>query len=152
MDARDDGAVGPAFVIRLEGIAKRYGTVSAVAGIDLEIAAGEIFCLLGPSGCGKTSLLRCIGGFEQPDAGRIWLDGVEVTAMPAWERPVNTVFQNYALFPHLTVAANVGFGLETLPMDKRARAKRVDEMLELVRLGGFAARKPAALSGGQRQR
>ena len=139
-------------MIRLEGIAKRYGTVSAVAGVDLEIAAGEIFCLLGPSGCGKTSLLRCIGGFEKPDAGRIWLDGIDVTALPAWARPVNTVFQNYALFPHLSVAANVGFGLETLPMDKRARANRVDEMLELVRLGGLATRKPAALSGGQRQR
>lgn len=139
-------------MIRLEAIAKRFGTIAAVDGVDLEIAAGEIFCLLGPSGCGKTSLLRCIGGFERPDAGRIWLDGVDVTAKPAWHRPVNTVFQNYALFPHLDVAANVAFGLETLPMDKHARAARVEEMLALVRLEGFAARKPAQLSGGQRQR
>jgi putrescine transport system ATP-binding protein len=139
-------------MIRIDGLVKRFAGFAAVDGVSLEIAAGEIFCLLGPSGCGKTTLLRCIGGFETPDAGTVSLDGVDVTALPAWHRPVNTVFQNYALFPHLSVAANVGFGLETLALDKRARAARVGEMLALVRLEGFESRNPDQLSGGQRQR
>ncbi len=139
-------------MIRVEGLSKRFGGIAAVDGVDLDIAAGEIFCLLGPSGCGKTTLLRCIGGFETPDEGRILLDGSDVTRAPPWSRPVNTVFQNYALFPHMTVAQNVAFGLETLPLDAAARAARASEMLGLVRLEGFEARKPSQLSGGQRQR
>jgi len=139
-------------LIRVERLAKRFGGIAAVDGVDLDIAAGEIFCLLGPSGCGKTTLLRCIGGFETPDEGRILLDGSDVTQAPPWSRPVNTVFQNYALFPHMTVAQNVAFGLETLPLGAAERAARVNEMLGLVRLDGFEARKPSQLSGGQRQR
>jgi len=139
-------------LIRIEGLGKRFGGIAAVDRVDLDISAGEIFCLLGPSGCGKTTLLRCIGGFEIPDSGRILLDGSDVTQTPPWERPVNTVFQNYALFPHLTVAQNIAFGLETLALDAQQRSARVGEMIELVRLGGFEARKPAQLSGGQRQR
>ncbi len=139
-------------MIRVEGLVKRFGGIAAVDGVDLEISAGEIFCLLGPSGCGKTTLLRCIGGFETPDEGRILLDGSDVTRVPPWSRPVNTVFQNYALFPHLDVAQNVAFGLETLALDSAERSARVREMLDLVRLVGFERRKPAQLSGGQRQR
>ncbi len=139
-------------MIRVEGLAKRFGGIAAVDGVDLEVRAGEIFCLLGPSGCGKTTLLRCIGGFETPDEGRILLDGSDVTRVPPWSRPVNTIFQNYALFPHMTVAQNVAFGLETLPLDAGERAARVKEMLGLVRLDGFETRKPSQLSGGQRQR
>jgi len=139
-------------MIRIDGLVKRFAGVAAVDGVSLAIRAGEIFCLLGPSGCGKTTLLRCIAGLEAPDAGRVWLDGADVTPLPPWHRPVNTVFQNYALFPHLSVAANVGFGLETLALDSAARAARVREMLALVRLEGFEGRKPDQLSGGQRQR
>jgi ABC-type Fe3+/spermidine/putrescine transport system ATPase subunit len=135
-------------LIRVEGLAKRFGGIAAVDGVDLEVRAGEIFCLLGPSGCGKTTLL----GFETPDEGRILLDGSDVTRVPPWSRPVNTIFQNYALFPHMTVAQNVAFGLETLPLDAGERAARVKEMLGLVRLDGFETRKPSQLSGGQRQR
>jgi len=139
-------------MIRLTGVAKSFGGPAAVDGVDLEIGEGEIFCLLGPSGCGKTTLLRLIGGFEAPDAGTIELDGQDVTQAPPWARPVNTVFQSYALFPHLGVARNVRFGLETLPMSNAERDARVAEMLALVKLGDFAKRKPSQLSGGQRQR
>jgi len=139
-------------MIRLTGVAKSFGGPAAVDGVDLEIGEGEIFCLLGPSGCGKTTLLRLIGGFEAPDAGTIELDGQDVTQAPPWARPVNTVFQSYALFPHLDVARNVRFGLETLPMSNAERDARVAEMLALVKLGDFAKRKPSQLSGGQRQR
>jgi ABC-type Fe3+/spermidine/putrescine transport system ATPase subunit len=141
-----------ALMIRLSGVAKSFGPVAAVDGVDLEIATGEIFCLLGPSGCGKTTLLRMIGGFEAPDTGRIELDGQDVTQAPPWARPVNTVFQSYALFPHLSVSQNVRFGLETLDMTEAERDARAAEMLALVKLGAFADRKPAKLSGGQRQR
>jgi putrescine transport system ATP-binding protein len=139
-------------MIRLSGVVKSFGGPAAVDGVDLEIGEGEIFCLLGPSGCGKTTLLRLIGGFEAPDAGTIELDGKDVTQAPPWARPVNTVFQSYALFPHLDVARNVRFGLETLPMSDAERDARVAEMLALVKLGDFAKRKPSQLSGGQRQR
>ncbi len=139
-------------MIRVERLTKRFGGFTAVDGVDLDIGEGEIFCLLGPSGCGKTTLLRCIGGFEAPDSGRILLDGQDVTGLAPWLRPVNTVFQSYALFPHLTVARNVAFGLETLAMSPAERAARVAEMVSLVRLEGLADRKPAQLSGGQRQR
>ncbi|MBL8833252.1 MAG: ATP-binding cassette domain-containing protein, partial [Rhodospirillales bacterium] len=101
MDARHVRALKAGKLIRVEGLTKRFGGIAAVDGVDLEIAAGEIFCLLGPSGCGKTTLLRCLGGFEAPDAGRIAIEGADVTRAPPWERPVNTVFQSYALFPHL---------------------------------------------------
>ncbi len=139
-------------MIRLSGVAKSFGGPAAVDGVDLEIGEGEIFCLLGPSGCGKTTLLRLIGGFEAPDAGTIELDGQDVTQAPPWARPVNTVFQSYALFPHLDVARNVRFGLETLDMTDAERDARVAEMLALVKLGDFAKRRPSQLSGGQRQR
>ena len=152
MGARDVGPLGSRPLIRIEGLGKKFGGIAAVDGVNLDISAGEIFCLLGPSGCGKTTLLRCIGGFEVPDSGRILLDGADVTDAPPWERPVNTVFQNYALFPHLSVAQNIAFGLETLALDAVQRVARVREMLGLVRLEGFEARKPAQLSGGQRQR
>ena len=129
-----------------------FGPVVAVDELKLSVAAGELFVLLGASGSGKSTLLRAIGGFVQPDAGRIILDGVDLTAMPAHRRPVNTMFQSYALFPHLSVAANVGFGLRMRGMQRAAVAARVAEMLELVRLQGLGTRRPAQLSGGQQQR
>jgi putrescine transport system ATP-binding protein len=144
--------MGATPMIRLERLEKRFPGVRAVDGIDLEIAAGEFFSLLGASGCGKTTLLRLIAGLERADAGRILIDGVEMTAAPAWERPVNTVFQSYALFPHMTVAGNVAFGLRQEATPKAEIAARVDETLALVGMREFARRKPDELSGGQRQR
>src|SRR5215213_3995556 len=138
--------------VRLEHVVKRYGDVAAVDGIDLEIAHGEFFTLLGPSGSGKTTCLRLIAGFERPDAGRIMLGGRDVTALPPAERDVNTVFQDYALFAHMTVAANVGYGLRVRRVARAERERRVAEALEMVRLGGFGDRRPSQLSGGQRQR
>ncbi|MCX7826284.1 MAG: ABC transporter ATP-binding protein [Verrucomicrobiae bacterium] len=141
-------------ILRLDAVEKRFGATPAVRGVTLEIARGEFFALLGPSGCGKTTLLRLIAGFEQPDRGRVILDGADVAGVPANERPVNTVFQHYALFPHLTVAENVGFGLRY----KKQRevvghpTSAIHEMLTLVRLEGLADRKPDQLSGGQKQR
>jgi putative spermidine/putrescine transport system ATP-binding protein len=136
----------------LEGLAKRYGEVVAVAGIDLEIRSGEFFTLLGPSGSGKTTTLRMIAGFEQPSAGRIELAGEDVSRVPPYDRAVNTVFQDYALFPHMSVGANVEYGLRVGGVGKAERTRRRDEALAMVRLPGYAARKPAELSGGQRQR
>ena len=130
----------------------RFGDVVAVDALDLAVAPGELFVLLGASGSGKTTLLRAIGGFVRPEAGRIVLDGVDLTAMPPHRRPVNTMFQSYALFPHMSVAANIGFGLRMRGLTAAAIAARVAEMLELVRLQGFGARRPAQLSGGQQQR
>src|SRR6476646_6876097 len=139
--------------IRLEELVKSFGPeVVAVDGIDLNMPPGEFFTLLGPSGCGKTTTLRMIAGFERPTSGRILLDGVDVARVPPHERNVNTVFQSYALFPHLNVEKNVAFGLKYHKLSKEERAKRVGEALELVNLTQFASRKSEQLSGGQQQR
>ncbi len=138
--------------VRLEEVEKSFGSVAAVAGISLDIVDGEFFCLLGPSGSGKTTTLRLIAGFERPTRGRIRLYGEDVTDLPAFDRDVNTVFQDYALFPHMTVAENVGYGLMVRRVPKREQASRVAEALHTVRLDGFNTRKPSQLSGGQRQR
>jgi putative spermidine/putrescine transport system ATP-binding protein len=138
--------------VHLSGLVKRYGEVTAVAGIDLEIADGEFFSMLGPSGSGKTTTLRMIAGFEAPTEGRILLGGRDVTKLPPFERDVNTVFQDYALFPHMTVGDNVAYGLVVRKVAKAERVRRVGEMLDLIRLGGYEKRKPGQLSGGQRQR
>ncbi len=138
--------------MRLEGIVKRFGEVTAVAGIDLEIADGEFFSMLGPSGSGKTSTLRMIAGFERPTEGTVWLHGRDVTGLPPFERDVNTVFQDYALFPHMSVADNVAYGLVVGGVPTRERRDRVAEALRMVRLEGYDARRPGQLSGGQRQR
>ena len=134
------------------GVRKTYGDVVAVAGIDLEIARGEFFTMLGPSGSGKTTTLRMIAGFELPDAGTIELGGRDVGDLPPYDREVNTVFQDYALFPHMTVGENVEYGMRVRKVAKDERARRRDEALEMVRLGDYADRKPSELSGGQRQR
>ena len=138
--------------VQLEGLVKRFGDVVAVAGIDLDIPAGEFFSLLGPSGCGKTTTLRLIAGFERPTEGRIVLDGVDMANTPPHKRNVNTVFQNYALFPHLSVEENVAFGLRYKGVTKQEAKRKVAEALELVRLSGFERRRPSQLSGGQQQR
>src|SRR5579884_2238067 len=138
--------------VRLVEVTKRYGDVIAVDRVDLEIARGEFFTLLGPSGSGKTTTLRLIAGFEEPDSGRVELGGRDVTALPPYEREVNTVFQDYALFPHMTVAQNIEYGLRIRKLGKRERARRRDEALEMVRLADYGGRKPGELSGGQRQR
>jgi putative spermidine/putrescine transport system ATP-binding protein len=144
---------GPAEAdVMLRGIRKTYGDVVAVDSIDLEIARGEFFTMLGPSGSGKTTTLRVIAGFERPDAGRVVLGGVDVTGRPPYDRDVNTVFQDYALFPHMSVGENVEYGLRVKGVKRRERRRRAEEALELVRLEGFRDRKPVQLSGGQRQR
>jgi spermidine/putrescine transport system ATP-binding protein len=139
--------------VRLEELTKVFdGAVVAVDGIDVEMPPAEFFTLLGPSGCGKTTTLRMIAGFERPTSGRILLDGADVAQVPPHRRNVNTVFQSYALFPHLDVAGNVAFGLKYTKASKEEKARRVAEVLDLVRLGGFQTRKPVQLSGGQQQR
>jgi putative spermidine/putrescine transport system ATP-binding protein len=138
--------------VEVAGAVKRYGDVAAVAGVDLDVRQGEFFTLLGPSGSGKTTTLRLIAGFERPDAGRILLAGRDVTFEPPYDRDVNTVFQDYALFPHMTVAENVAYGLKVRKVPRRERAERVEHVLAMVRLEGFGGRKPVQLSGGQRQR
>jgi putative spermidine/putrescine transport system ATP-binding protein len=138
--------------LKLTGVRKNYGQVVAVAGIDLEVAEGEFFTLLGPSGSGKTTLLRLIAGFERPDSGRIELEGKDITGTPPYLRNTNTVFQDYALFPHMTVAENIGYGLKVKRVSRAARQKRVERALDMVRLTGLGHRKPNQLSGGQRQR
>jgi putative spermidine/putrescine transport system ATP-binding protein len=138
--------------VRLEGVVKRWGDVTAVAGLDLDVRDGEFFSMLGPSGSGKTTTLRMIAGFELPTEGRVLLHGQDVTRLAPFERDVNTVFQDYALFPHLNVGDNVGYGLMVRKVAKAERARRVDEALEMVRLLGYQKRKPGQLSGGQRQR
>jgi putative spermidine/putrescine transport system ATP-binding protein len=138
--------------VRLAGIRKTYGDVVAVDRVDLEIPAGEFFTLLGPSGSGKTTTLRLIAGFERPDEGRIELGGADVTNRAPYERNVNTVFQDYALFPHMTVAENVAYGLRVKHVPRAERKQRVEEILRVVRLPDVGNRKPVQLSGGQRQR
>jgi len=139
-------------LVRFEAVSKRFGGVAAVDRLDLDIYEGEFFALLGPSGCGKTTLLRMLAGFETPDEGAVRLGGDDIARVPPYRRPVNMMFQSYALFPHLTVAGNVAFGLKQERVPRAEREARVAEMLALVRLEGFAARKPHQLSGGQRQR
>jgi len=148
---RADGVAKPP-AVRLEGLVKQYGDVTAVAGLDLEIADGEFFSMLGPSGSGKTTTLRMIAGFETPTAGRVLLHGKDVTRLAPFERDVNTVFQDYALFPHMTVGDNVAYGLTVRKVPKPDRERRVTEALRMVRLEGYERRKPSQLSGGQRQR
>src|SRR5919197_1130144 len=131
---------------------KLVGSVKAVDDVSLQIRNGEFFSLLGPSGSGKTTSLRMIAGFDHPTSGQILLEEKDVSRLPPYERDVNTVFQDYALFPHMTVGENIAYGLMVKKVPKTEREKRVDEMLDLVRLAGFAARKPSQLSGGQRQR
>jgi putative spermidine/putrescine transport system ATP-binding protein len=138
--------------IAVRGLSKRYGDVVAVDGIDLDIEPGEFFTMLGPSGSGKTTTLRMIAGFEIPDDGRIELAGQDVSRLPPYDRPVNTVFQDYALFPHMTVQANVEYGLMVKKVKKGERRERAARALDMVRLSGYGDRKPAQLSGGQRQR
>jgi spermidine/putrescine transport system ATP-binding protein len=139
-------------MIRLEGVSRRFGDLVAVDSVSLEIGAGEFFSLLGPSGCGKTTTLRMIAGFEEPDEGSVWLAGEDVTTVSPKKRKVNMVFQDYALFPHMTVADNVGFGLRLKRVSREEIADRTAEMLGVVRLDGLADRRPGELSGGQRQR
>src|SRR5262245_18749391 len=138
--------------VRLGNVIKRFGDVVAVAGIDLEIRRGEFFTMLGPSGSGQTTCLRMLAGFERPDEGTIELAGADVTAIPPNERDVNTVFQDYALFPHMSVGRNVEYGLKVKKTPSGERRERVAEALALVRLEGFQDRRPTQLSGGQRQR
>ncbi|MBW8487473.1 ABC transporter ATP-binding protein [Actinomadura parmotrematis] len=138
--------------VRLSGVRKSFGAVDAVAGVDLEIRDGEFFSMLGPSGSGKTTVLRMIAGFERPTGGRVELAGRDVTALAPFDRDVNTVFQDYALFPHLTILQNVEYGLRVRKVAKARRRERAREALRSVRLEGFDDRRPAQLSGGQRQR
>jgi putative spermidine/putrescine transport system ATP-binding protein len=138
--------------VRLEQVEKKFGDVVAVAGIDLDVHDGEFFSMLGPSGSGKTTTLRMIAGFELPTSGRVVLHGKDVTNQPPFERDVNTVFQDYALFPHMSVGDNVGYGLMIRKVDKKTRRQRVSDALAMVRLTGYEKRRPGQLSGGQRQR
>ena len=139
-------------IVRIEGLSRRFGPIVAVDRVDLEIARGELFALLGGSGCGKTTLLRMLAGFETPDEGRLFIDGQDMTDVPPYRRPVNMMFQSYALFPHMDVAANVGYGLRRDGIKGPEIAARVAEILTLVHLQDHAKRKPSQLSGGQRQR
>jgi putrescine transport system ATP-binding protein len=139
-------------LVRFENITKRFGDFTAIDRLDLDIREGEFFALLGPSGCGKTTLLRLLAGFESPSEGRVLLGGEDIGPVPPYRRPVNMMFQNYALFPHLTVEGNIAFGLKQDGLSRFDIDARVREMLALVKLEGFSKRKPDQLSGGQRQR
>jgi putative spermidine/putrescine transport system ATP-binding protein len=143
---------GTSVAVQFVGVSRHFGAVTAVDGVSFEILDGEFFAMLGPSGSGKTTCLRLIGGFDQPTAGRILLHGVDSAGLPPYERDVNTVFQDYALFPHMTVGDNVGYGLMIRKVDRTERRRRVLEMLALVKLADVVDRKPSQLSGGQRQR
>ena len=145
-----DPAMQP--VVRFEGVSKRFGATTAVDRLSLDIFPGEFFALLGPSGCGKTTLLRMLAGFETPDEGRILLDGADISTVPPYRRPVNMMFQSYALFPHLTVEGNIAFGLRQERLPKAEIAGRVDDVMTLLQLSGMNGRRPDQLSGGQRQR
>jgi putrescine transport system ATP-binding protein len=149
-EPQDEEAAIP--LLRIDAVVKKFGVFRAVDRLSLDIGAGEFFALLGPSGCGKTTLLRMLAGFETPDEGRILLDGKDIAAMPPHLRPVNMMFQNYALFPHLTVRDNIAFGLKRAGMEASRIAARVAEMVALVKLDGLEKRKPDQLSGGQKQR
>ncbi len=138
--------------VRIKGVSKQFDDVTAVNNVHLDIYRGEFFALLGASGCGKTTLLRMLAGFEKPSAGQIFIDGVDMADIPPYRRPVNMMFQSYALFPHMTVGQNVAFGLQQEGLGKAEIADRVAEMLDLVQIGPLAKRKPHQLSGGQRQR
>jgi putative spermidine/putrescine transport system ATP-binding protein len=138
--------------VRFEGVVKRFGNVVAVDGVDLDIREGEFFSMLGPSGSGKTTCLRMIAGFEQPSEGRILLSGTDVSRLAPYERDVNTVFQDYALFPHMTVLENVEYGLKVKKVDRAERRQRADDALAMVQLSLYGKRRPGELSGGQRQR
>lgn len=142
----------PDVAIGIENVVKRYGKVTALHNISLDIRQNEFFTLLGPSGCGKTTLLRCIAGFEEVSEGNIKLDGADLTSFPPYKRPINTVFQQYALFPHMTVEENVMFGLLNNGWSRQEAVRRADDMLKIVQLDEFAKRKPSQLSGGQQQR
>jgi putrescine transport system ATP-binding protein len=139
-------------LLEIDAVSKNFGAVAAVDAVSLAVEHGELFALLGPSGCGKTTLLRLIAGFETPDRGRIVIDGSDVTQVPPYRRPVNMMFQSYALFPHLDVAGNIAFGLKQEGMERRRREARVAEMLALVQMTDYARRRPHELSGGQKQR
>ena len=151
LERQQGGATAPP-IVRIEGVTKKFGAFTAVDNVSLDIVKGEMFALLGGSGCGKTTLLRMLAGFEEPTEGRILIDGADMAGIPPYERPVNMMFQSYALFPHMTVEGNVGYGLKHETMTPQQRKDRVKEMLDLVQLSQFAGRKPHQLSGGQRQR
>jgi putrescine transport system ATP-binding protein len=138
--------------ILIDGVTKTYGTHTAVDNVSLKIYKGEMFALVGASGCGKTTLLRMLAGFADPSSGRLLIDDADMAAVPPHERPVNMMFQSYALFPHMSVESNVGYGLRRMPLDAKAKRQRVAEALEMVQLGALGERRPHQLSGGQRQR
>jgi putrescine transport system ATP-binding protein len=150
--AETAGADAASAYVRIANVTKKFGEFTAVDGVSLEIRRGEIFCLLGGSGSGKTTLLRMLAGFERPSAGTIHIDGVDMSAIPPYERPVNMMFQSYALFPHMSVDKNVAFGLEQERLGRDDIRRKVGEILDIVKLGGLGTRKPHQLSGGQRQR
>jgi putrescine transport system ATP-binding protein len=145
-------ASADAAYVRIANLSKKFGDFTAVDDVSLDIRRGEIFCLLGGSGSGKTTLLRMLAGFERPTAGSIQIDGADMSTIPPYERPVNMMFQSYALFPHMSVEKNVAFGLEQEGLGRDAIRRQVGDILDIVKMGGFGARKPHQLSGGQRQR